>query len=104
MPIMNADKDSFDEMIKEGFVIVDMYGEDCNPCKMFAKVLEELSYELDFVNVVKVNTTFNQELAKRFDVTAVPTIFFMKDGEIAERHLGFMNMDQLKEKIGNYLY
>lgn len=104
MPIMDASNDNFESMVKEGFVIVDMYGENCNPCRMFSKVLEEMNYELDFVNVVKVNTTKNQELAKKFDVTAVPTILFMKDGSIAERHLGFMTLDQLKEKIGKYLY
>lgn len=104
MPIMDANNDNFESMVKEGFVIVDMYGENCNPCRMFSKVLEEMNYELDFVNVVKVNTTKNQELAKKFDVTAVPTILFMKDGSIAERHLGFMTLDQVKERIGKYLY
>lgn len=104
MAIKEADKDNFDDMVKEGFVIVDMYGEKCNPCKMFSKVLDEMILDLDFVNVVKVNTTKNTELADRFNVHAVPTILFIKDGAIAERHLGFMNMDQLKERIGRYLY
>lgn len=104
MPIMEANNDNFESMVKEGFAIVDMYGENCNPCRMFSKVLEEMNYELDFVNVVKVNTTKNQELSKKFDVTAVPTILFMKDGSIAERHLGFMTLDQVKERIGKYLY
>lgn len=104
MPVIEANVNDYDEKVKEGFVIVDFYGENCNPCKMFAKVVEEIVYEIDFINVVKVNTTFNQELAAKYEISAVPTIFFMKDGNVLERHLGFMNPEQLKEKIGQYLY
>ncbi len=104
MPIKEANADNYDNMVKEGFVIVDLYGENCNPCKMFSKVIDELNYELDFVNVVKVNTTHNRDVAVRNNVAAVPTILFMKDGEVLERHLGFMSLEQVKEKIGQYLY
>ncbi len=104
MSVREANVNNYDEMIKEGFVIVDLYGENCNPCKMFSKVIEELNYELDFVNVVKVNTTQNRDIAVRNDVSAVPTILFMKDGKVLERQLGFMNLEQVKEKIGQYLY
>lgn len=104
MSVKEANVNNYEELVKEGFVIVDLYGENCNPCKMFSKVIEELNYELDFVNVVKVNTTQNREIAVKNDVSAVPTILFMKNGEVLERHLGFMSLDQVNEKIGQYLY
>ncbi|GLC29452.1 thioredoxin family protein [Clostridium omnivorum] len=104
MSVREANENNYDEMVKEGFVIVDLYGENCNPCKMFSKVIDELSYDVDFVNVVKVNTTHNRDIAVRNNVAAVPTILFMKDGKVLERHLGFMSLDQVKEKIGQYLY
>lgn len=104
MAIKEANTNNYDEMIKEGFVIVDLYGENCNPCKMFSKVIDELNYELDFVNVIKVNTTQNRDIAEKHNVSAVPTILFMKDGEVMERHLGFMSLEQVKGKIGQYLY
>ncbi len=40
-------------MVKEVFTIVDLHRENCNSFKMFSKVLDELNYELDLVNVVK---------------------------------------------------
>ncbi|NMM64496.1 thioredoxin [Clostridium sp. P21] len=104
MAIIHANENNYDEVVKEGFVIVDLYGENCTPCMMFSKVIEELNYELDFINVVKVNTTQNESIAAKNDVTAVPTILFMKDGEVMDRHIGFMNLEQVKEKIGQYLY
>ncbi len=104
MAIREANVSNYDDMIKEGFVIVDLYGENCNPCKMLSKVIEELNYELDFINIVKVNITQNQYIAVKNDVSAVPTILFMKDGRVLERNLGFMNLEQAKEKIGKYLY
>lgn len=104
MSIKEADTNNYDEMIKEGFAIIDMYGDNCNPCKMFSKILDEVNYELDFVNFVKVNTTQNQEIASKYNISSVPTVLFMKDGKELERNIGFMNLDQVKEKIGQYLY
>lgn len=104
MSIKEANVNNYDEMVKEGFVIVDLYGENCVPCKMFSKVIDDLNYELDFVNVIKVNTTHNPGIAAKNNVSAVPTILFMKDGEVLERHLGFLSLQQVKEKIGQYLY
>lgn len=104
MPITEANAQNFEEATKEGFVIVDMYGENCNPCKRFIKVIEELEFELPFVNIIKVNTTQNRDIAVRNQVRGVPTILFMKDGKEMKRNTGFMELDQLKEAIKDYLY
>ena len=44
MAITNYDGQTFEEIIKEGFTIVDFYGEGCGPCEAFADVLDELSF------------------------------------------------------------
>lgn len=104
MAIQLATAENYEEIIKEGFVIVDFFSETCVPCKTFSKVLDEIEFELPFVNIVKVNTTKYPELGKKNKVFGVPTVFFMNDGEMLERHVGALSEDEVKEKIGGYIY
>ena len=99
-----ATYENYDALLKEGFTIVDFYSETCGPCKLFSRILEEITYELPFVNIVKVNTTFYPRLGSENDIEAVPTIFFVKDGEILERVVGVMEQEEVMEKIGQYYY
>ncbi len=104
MAIQLATTENFEDVIKEGFVIVDFFSETCGPCKSFSKVLDEIEFELPFVNIVKVNTTKYPELAKKNKVLGVPTVLFMNDGEMLEKHVGAMSEDEVKEKIGGFIY
>lgn len=99
-----ANYENYEELLATGFTIVDFYSETCGPCKLFSRILEEITYELPFVNIVKVNTTFYPRLGVENEIEAVPTIFFVKDGEILERVVGVMEQEEVMEKIGEYYY
>lgn len=104
MAITNYDKQTFEEIIKEGLTIVDFYGENCGPCEAFADVLDDLTFELPFINIVKVKTDVEKEFARKHRIMAVPTIHFIKDGEIVKKQTGYMNIDQVKEIIAQFIY
>lgn len=104
MAIHTATTDNYEELVKEGFVIVDFYTDTCVPCKTFSKILDAIEFELPFVNIVKVNATQYPELGETNQIMGTPTTFFYKDGELLERHVGVIATDELKEKIGSYLY
>ncbi len=104
MAIQLATVENYEELIKEGFLILDFFSETCVPCKAFSEVLDEIEYELPFVNIVKVNTTKYPELAKKNKIFGVPTVFFMNNGEMLERHTGVMTEEEVKSKIGEFLY
>ncbi|GLC29448.1 thioredoxin family protein [Clostridium omnivorum] len=99
-----ATAENYGELIKEGFVIVDFFSETCVPCKTFSEILVEIEYELPFVNIVKVNTTKYPKLAKKNKIFGVPTVFFMNNGEMIERHTGVLSEKEVKSKIGEFLY
>ncbi len=63
--------------------VIDFYADWCGPCKMVAPVLEELSEDYKGkVNVFKVDTEAQQELAAAFGIRSIPSILFVpKDGE-----------------------
>jgi thioredoxin 1 len=64
-------------------VIIDFYADWCGPCKMVAPVLEELSKEYDGkVQIYKVDTETEQELAQVFGIRSIPSILFIpKEGK-----------------------
>ena len=99
-----ANYENYNQLLSEGFVIVDFFSETCGPCKVLAKYLEEITYELPFVNIVKVNTTTHPKLGSDNEIEAVPTIFFVKDGEILERVVGLLDQEEITEKISEYYY
>ncbi|MBD5157855.1 MAG: thioredoxin fold domain-containing protein [Butyrivibrio sp.] len=102
--ISYANYENFNELFAEGFTIVDFYSVTCGPCKLFSKILEEITYDLPFVNIVKVNLTDFPKIGEQYEIDAVPTIFFVKDGEIRERVVGVMEQEEVMEKISQYYY
>ncbi|MDC7223240.1 MAG: thioredoxin [Spirochaetales bacterium] len=63
--------------------IIDFYADWCGPCKMVAPIVDELSEEYaGKVDVYKINTEQEQELAGAFGIASIPSILFIpKDGQ-----------------------
>jgi thioredoxin 1 len=104
MSITIATNENYDTLLKTGSNIVDFYSTTCVPCKMFSKILEELSYEYPFVNIIKVNITDYPKLGYQNNIEAVPTILFFKDGKELEKSVGVMSADEVTERISQYYY
>lgn len=61
--------------------IIDFYADWCGPCKMVAPILEELSTEYEGkLNIYKVDTEVEQELAAVFGIRSIPSILFIPTG------------------------
>lgn len=104
MNIKYANYENYNELIKEGFSIVDFFTNTCGPCKVFAKILESISLDLPFINIIKVNLSDYPAFGKKLNIDAVPTVLFVKDGKEVERVVGLMSADEVTEKIGQYYY
>ena len=76
----------------------------CVPCKLFARILEDLDTEIPFLNIVKLNTTENPGLAEQYGIRAVPTVQFYKDGKLVHSQVGVMQPQQVKDVIARYMY
>lgn len=58
--------------------VIDFYADWCGPCKMVAPILEELSKEYEGrLNIYKINTEAQQELAAMFGIRSIPSILFI---------------------------
>lgn len=77
--MIKLDKENFDEVIKEGRVLVDFYADWCGPCRMLAPVLEEISNE-NIIKIVKVNVDNHEDIARRYGVMSIPTLILFENG------------------------
>ena len=65
----------------KGLALVDFWATWCGPCHMVAPIMDQLARDYDGrVKVAKVDVDANQQTAMRWDVRAIPTVLFFKDG------------------------
>lgn len=67
---------------------------------MLSRILEDLTEDYPFVNIVKVNVTDDPKLGDDNHIEAVPTVKFMRDGAELETVVGLMDEDEIVEKTG----
>ena len=84
--------------------IIDFYADWCAPCRMVAPILEEISEEYaNMINVYKINTEKEQELASVFGIRSIPSILFVpKDGK-PQMAAGALPKDNLENAIREVL-
>lgn len=93
---------NFDEIIKgsDKPILVDFWAEWCGPCRMLSPVVEEIAGEYDGKAVVgKVNVDENPGISSRFGIRSIPTVLFIKGGEIVDRSVGAVPKGQLTSKL-----
>jgi thioredoxin 1 len=81
-------------------VLVDFYADWCGPCKQLAPIVEELATEYEGrIKIGKVDVDNANATAQKFQVLSIPTLVFMKNGEMVDKATGFMSKEALKEKL-----
>lgn len=84
--------------------VIDFYADWCGPCKMVSPILEELSEEYEGkINVYKIDTESEQELAAAFGIRSIPSILFCPKDEQPQMAQGALPKDALKEAIDKVL-
>jgi len=84
--------------------IIDFYADWCGPCKMVAPVLEELSNEYDGkVDIYKVDTEVEQELAAVFGIRSIPSILFVPVSGQPQMSAGAMQKEGFVQAINEIL-
>lgn len=84
--------------------IVDFYADWCGPCKMVAPILEDLSKQYaGKLEVYKVNTDEEPELASAFGIQSIPSLLFIPLGDKPQMSMGALPKAQLEKAIREVL-
>ncbi len=88
--VLNSDKPA----------LVDFWAVWCGPCRMVGPVVEEIANDYEGKAVVgKVDVDNNPEIAQKYGIRNIPTILFIKDGEVVDKQVGAVGRAALAEKL-----
>lgn len=81
-------------------VVIDLWAEWCGPCLKLGPAVEQLAEEFEGKAIVgKLNVDENDEISSQFRVRNIPTVLFIKDGELKDRTVGLVSIDELRSKL-----
>lgn len=84
--------------------LIDFYADWCQPCKMIAPILEELSKEYEGkINIYKIDTEEETELAGAFGIRSIPSLLFVPMTGQPQMAMGALPKESLKQAINDVL-
>ena len=98
--------DNFDELVlkSEKPVVVDFWAEWCGPCRMIGPLINEMSKDFEGKALVcKVNVDQNANVSAQFGVRSIPTVLFIKNGEVVDKSVGAVPKATLEAKLNALL-
>ena len=101
MSVTVITKDNFAKEVLESEkpVLLDFWASWCGPCRMVSPIIDEIAEEHPEIKVGKVNVDEENELAAKFGVMSIPSIFVVKDGKIVNQSVGASPKNKILELL-----
>lgn len=102
--LIEVTDEDFEAAVSEGAVLVDFWAPWCGPCRAIGPSIEELATEYaGRAKIAKVNVDEAPDLAARYGVMSIPTLLFIKDGEVVDRLTGVVPKLDLAARLDSLL-
>ncbi len=104
--LIELNTDNFEsEVIKSDLpVVIDFWAEWCGPCRMISPIMDELAKEYHGkVVICKVDVDSNATISGKYGVRNIPTVLFLKNGEVVDKQVGAVPKKRFVEKIETLL-
>lgn len=80
-------------------VLVDFWASWCGPCRMVSPLVDELAEEHTEYKFCKINVDEQPELATKYGIMSIPSLFVFKEGQIANRQIGAIPKDGILDLL-----
>ena len=99
--IMTANDQNFENCMKtDRMVIVDFWAPTCMPCRLMEPGLERIAANYpENVKILKVNVNESPKTSSRFFVRTLPTLLFIKNGQVKTQIVGAVNPNQIEKTL-----
>ena len=77
-------------------VMIDFWATWCGPCRILSPTVDEIADEYaDKITVAKCNVDDAEEIAMQFRIMSIPTLIFLKGGEVVDKRVGVVSKDEI---------
>lgn len=93
---------NYDEIVSgaDKPVVLDFWAAWCGPCKMIGPLIEEMHNEYEGKAIIgKVDVDNNPGIAGKFGIRNIPTVVYLKGGELVDKSVGAVPKAQLTSKL-----
>ena len=89
-----------EEVLKSDIpVLVDFWATWCGPCKMLSPIVSQFADEAEGFKVCALDVDQAQDIAMKYQVSAIPTLLVFQDGEVVNRSVGFIQKPQILDLL-----
>ena len=100
---INNSEDHIKVINENKSVVLDFWAPWCGPCKAAMPLLEQLSNDYTDVTFAKINVEDNRAIADVYNVTAVPTLVYLRNGQKVQTQVGNITPSAIEEKVNSII-